>query len=447
MSTTSTYTSWTNSGSPDITNAWAPGASSQTSNFTQTRGLRYPQERYEQKREKDSIGGSIRNTGSPVRHTRANWQEESRTVTVSWGSWSDNGGIYSCGGYSPATSTVDGGKTFTQTRSCKQNQKRNRYYKVGSSTILTQSESRTINENNTRSATGTKDYITGAAYRASATTWANNGNVYNCGSYSPSASTQTSNFTQTRSCKRNQKRTVTYYDKWWSGKETIRRSEEQTRVVNNTPSRTVTVSAGSASSSANNPSWSPAAGNQTSNYSQFRTVRTTTTRTYSFSIGGSHTKTTYSDSDQGRNVTISKSGWINNGGIYGCGSWSHQSLTTNSATRTCKQNQKYTYTHKVGSSTIHTRTITRTNNVTQSASASGTLKNTDYQGWANYGSVENCSPWMRDRTGNTASRMCDQPQRARYTVNSLYSNGVYYPIRYEYKTQTIRVEETKSLLN
>jgi hypothetical protein len=362
---------------------------------------------------------------------------QTRSVTVSWSGWVDSGSVYSCGSYSPSESTVNGGQTFTQTRSCKQNQTRTRTYSSGE----TATESRTIDENNTRSATGTKDYITDSAYRSEVTTYVNNGSLYNCGSYSPSASTQTSNFTQTRSCSRNQDRTRTYYDKWWSGKETVNKTTDESRVVTQSQSRTVTVSAGSASSSANNPSWSPAAGTQTSNYTQSRTVRTTTSTNYSFSIGGSHTKTTYSDSAQSRSVTISKSGWINDGSVYGCGSWSHQSLTSNDATRSCKQDQNYTYTHKVGSSTIHTRVISQTASVSQSASASSTIKNTDYQDWENYGSVENCSAWVTFKSGKK-TRTCEQPQRARYTVNALYSNGTYYPIRYDYKTQSIEVTET-----
>lgn len=79
----------------------------------------------------------------------------------SWGSWSNTSGAYNCGTYNPDPSTVDQGKTFTQSRPCSQNQRRSRteyyYWADGSRTYKgIDSENRTVTIYQTRSAVGTK---------------------------------------------------------------------------------------------------------------------------------------------------------------------------------------------------------------------------------------------------------------------------------------------------
>ncbi len=76
--------------------------------------------------------------------------------------WSNIGSVYSCSGYSPSTSTVNSGVTFTQTRSCSQSQQRTKFtYKVNDITgarelSATGTESKVISVGQSRQATGTK---------------------------------------------------------------------------------------------------------------------------------------------------------------------------------------------------------------------------------------------------------------------------------------------------
>lgn len=84
----------------------------------------------------------------------------------SWTGWSNNGGVYSCSSYSPATSTVASGTVFTQKRTCRQNQIRNRtlynYWANGAVTYNSTAYGyQTINVTQSRNATGTKPVVGG----------------------------------------------------------------------------------------------------------------------------------------------------------------------------------------------------------------------------------------------------------------------------------------------
>ncbi len=84
------------------------------------------------------------------------------SYVTEYSSWSNDGSIYSCGGYSPSTGSVNSGTSFTQTRTCSQNQIRTKYiYKVNDitserSTDSLVTESRVISVKQSRRATGTK---------------------------------------------------------------------------------------------------------------------------------------------------------------------------------------------------------------------------------------------------------------------------------------------------
>lgn len=167
------------------------------------------------------------------------------TSNGSWGTWSDVGGHYSCGSYSPAPSTVNYGATFTQTRSCKQNQTRTRtvyddWADGTKTTNSTESQSQTINENETRNSTGTKNYVSSTS--SSNGSWTNSGSIHSCSSWSPSPSTVASgqSFTQTRSCKQNQVQTVTTYNHWADGSTTVKSTTQNSKTIDQNQSRSAT---------------------------------------------------------------------------------------------------------------------------------------------------------------------------------------------------------------
>lgn len=76
-------------------------------------------------------------------------------------SWSNSGTPYSCGDWNPHESTVEAGKRFTQTSSCKQKQTQlkktfNEWTDGRTDLVKTETLEKEINTNKTRSATGTK---------------------------------------------------------------------------------------------------------------------------------------------------------------------------------------------------------------------------------------------------------------------------------------------------
>ena len=281
------------------------------------------------------------------------------TVNGSWSSWSNSGNKYSCGSYSPATSTVNHGSSFTQTGSCSQNQTRSRTvyndWKVRSNTYKsTETDSKVISVSSTRTSTGTKDYIVGTV-NGSWSSWSNSGNKYSCGSYSPATSTVNhgSSFTQTGSCSQNQTRSRTVYNDWKVRSNTYKSTETDSKVISVSSTRT-------------------------------------STGTKDYIVG---------------TVNGSWSSWSNSGNKYSCGSYSPATSTVNhgssfTQTGSCTQKKKRTRTvyndWKVGSNTYKkTETSYKTESVSSSRTATGTknyVVNKVYGSWTVTGTTErNCS--------------------------------------------------------
>ena len=87
------------------------------------------------------------------------------STSTSNGSWTNSGSLHSCSSWTPSTSTVNSGQSFTQTRVCKQNQVQTvttyNHWANGTTTVAsTTQNTKTINQNQSRAATGTKP-ITG----------------------------------------------------------------------------------------------------------------------------------------------------------------------------------------------------------------------------------------------------------------------------------------------
>ena len=234
----------------------------------------------------------MRNVGGQIYHSRTASGTEYRSVSVQWSGWSDSGSHYNCGSWSPSAEVIDQGKSFSQNRSCSQKQVRTRHYVANSSTIASSGESRVVTENESRGATGTcaptvqeimephgpysawspsagsqtSGYTQSASYTQPITTRTTQcsgavsettrnesrtatrsisvtasgpvyGTLYGCGSWLPSAGSQTSGFTQTRNCTRN--KTITYIHKHGS---TQIHSNNKTVAESITSSRSVSVS-------------------------------------------------------------------------------------------------------------------------------------------------------------------------------------------------------------
>ena len=388
------WSSWSNDGGVYSCSGWSPAPSSQTSNYTQSRTCKQNQKRTRTIYNVWSSGKKT--TKSTETGTQAVNVGQSRTVAVSWTGWSNSGGVHTCGGWSPAESTVNLGQSFTQSRSCKQNQTRSRVYKVGSSTISTKGESRTIDTTQNQTKTGTKDYITGTTAK-SWKGWVTTSGLWGCGEWSPAPSSQTSNFTQSRACKRTQENKREIYNVWKSGKQTFKQEEKTSRAIDVTDSRTVSVS------------WS---------------------------------------------------GWSNSGGAYSCGTWSPSPSTVNQGStftqsRSCKQNQTRSRIYKVGSSTISTKGESRTINVTQSQSATGTKDYVtgtsagSWSSWSNDGGVYSCSGWSpapSSQTSNyTQSRTCKQNQKRTRTIYNVWSSGKKTTKSTETGTQAVNVGQSRTV--
>jgi len=388
------WSSWSNDGGVYSCSGWSPAPSSQTSNYTQNRSCKQNQKRTRTIYNVWSSGKKT--TKSTETGTQAVNVGQSRTVAVSWTGWSNSGGVHTCGGWSPAESTVNLGQSFTQSRSCKQNQTRSRVYKVGSSTISTKGESRTIDTTQNQTKTGTKDYITGTTAK-SWKGWVTTSGLWGCGEWSPAPSSQTSNFTQSRACKRTQENKRDIYNVWKSGKQTFKQEEKTSRAIDVTDSRTVSVS------------WS---------------------------------------------------GWSNSGGAYSCGTWSPSPSTVNQGStftqsRSCKQNQTRSRIYKVGSSTISTKGESRTINVTQSQSATGTKDYVtgtsagSWSSWSNDGGVYSCSGWSpapSSQTSNyTQNRSCKQNQKRTRTIYNVWSSGKKTTKSTETGTQAVNVGQSRTV--
>ncbi len=357
----SIYSEWTNDGAPTEHTNWTPVAANQTTNFSQSRGFKQSQTRTEQQQELNA-GGSIVNIGSPIVHTQVIDDTEPRTVAVSWTSWVDSGGHHSCGSWGPATNTVWAGDSFTQNRSCKQNQTRNRLYKVGSNTIETKPESQVINKNEPRSATGTK--VEWIKIADSCGSWSNIG-ILIVKPWLPEPGTQTANFSQTQDTSQTQTRTChTREQSLRNGSIRNTSTYTDTQTFNSSQSRTVVVSWSSwqDTTRTNYSAWSPAIGNQESDFTQTRTYTQNQTRDRIYKTSLTTLLTVpetraLPGQSESRIVGVSFSGWFDTTRTN-YSAWSPAPTTQTKGftqSRSYTQNQTSTWTYRIGSTIVQTR--------------------------------------------------------------------------------------------
>lgn len=148
------------------------------------------------------------------------------TSNGEWSSWVNTGGLYSCGAYSPDASTVDYGTSFTQSRSCQQDQSRTRTifnnWKSGvTTTKTTESDSQSVSVPQSQQATGVKNVVVSSESTTGAWYYTASGS---CGDWSPATSTVNygTSFTQTQSCSRPRARTITNYSVLSDGSKVVK---------------------------------------------------------------------------------------------------------------------------------------------------------------------------------------------------------------------------------
>jgi hypothetical protein len=376
---------WSNVGGRNYTSAWSPDIVGQTSNFTQTRSYTQEQERTISEREENQLNGDVRVVSSKTETQTING-EESRNVVVTSTTWQNVGGVFSCSAWSPATSTVDEGQTFTQSRDCLQEQEKTYTYSANSSTIGSMTINRDVQVTQERQATGTNPVWVSIA--PSYSTWTDVGSRTYTSTWSPAATNQTSDFTQTRSYTQEQERTVSQREERpATGDVRIVGTSTETKTINDSASRTVTVSESAWSNDGGVygcGAWSPALGNQTSDFTQTRSCSQDQTKTYTYSIGGSFTaeRTTAVSQSQVVEVTStaggSGNGW-SNWSTYNtsCGSWGPSTGTVNQGqsftqTRSCTDYQERFRYFVVNGQVVDSDRETRTRARTESIAATGT---------------------------------------------------------------------------
>lgn len=397
--------------------SWAPVATTQTANFTQSRTYTQNQERtWSYKTGGTDLSSRIETRGV------AN-QSESQTVAVSWSAWTNTGVHYTCGTWTPATNTVAYGESFTQTRSCKQDQTRSRIYKVGSTTINTVAETQTIDKIESQSAVGAGSWT---STTSTFTTWENSGAGYNHGTWTPAAGTQTANYTQTRSYSQDQTRTEQKREVDTIG-GTIRNigypiAQTQTITPSENQSVAVTASAWANTTTSGHTTWSPAASAQTASFTQSRTYTQAQSRTWTHKVGSTtiHTRNetqSLTGQSESRTVTVSWSGWTNSGSAYGHTTWSPAPAAQTAdftQTRGFSQNQTRTRTYSSGESFTENQMLTsgiESRTVIVSSSSWSNSSSVSYGSWSPVASNQT--------TGFTQVRTVSQPQSRIWT----YSDG------------------------
>ncbi len=414
----SVYSEWTNAGARTEQTGWTPVAANQTTDFSQSRGFKQSQSRTEQQQALNA-GGSVVNVGSPIVHTQVIDDTENRTISVSSSAWANDGVHYECGSWSPDPSTVDFATEFTQTRSCKQDQQRTWSYTADSSSIHSRVEANTISENETQTATGSKqNWID---YPSSFTEWTDNGARHTFGSWGVAASTQTANFTQNRTYKQDQTRseqprevdTITGMIR--NKGAAIPRSQ----TINGSEPRavTVTVSSYSNTTRTGHSAWSPAPTTQTSNFSQSRSYTQNQTRTWTYKTGSStlHTRAqtrAVASQSESRSVVVSWSNWIDSGVHHTCASWGPATNTIGynvsfTQTRECKQDQTRNRTYKVDSTSLTTKAESKVINEDESRPSKGvgnwSAHTSSFTAWVNSGSRHTFGSWGPAASTQTAS--------------------------------------------
>ncbi len=515
------WSAWNDTGTHHSCQSWTPNANiiDYGDSFTQTRDCSQDQERTRNVYDVWADGSETFNRTETESQIITEVESQNAIGTKNfidttrngaWSIWNDTGSHYSCNSWTPLTSTVDYGDSFTQTRDCSQNQERTRtVYNVwadGSETVkTTETENKTIIETESQSAIGTKNF-TENERADSWSSWSNTGGHYDCQTWNPNANTidYGDSFTQTRDCSQNQERTRNVYDVWADGSETFNREESESQTITEVESQNAigtknfidTTRNGAWSSWSNTgthhscQSWTPNVNTvdygdsftQTRDCSQDQessrnvydvwadgseTLKTTETKAQTITeIESQNAIGTKNFIDTTRNGAWSS--WSDSGSHHSCQSWTPNANTVDygdsfTQTRDCSQNQTRTRTiYNVwadGSETVKTtETGTQTITEVESQNAIGTKNYKDtvrydnWSGWSDVNSHYACGSWNPETTtinygdNFTQNRDCSQDQERTRNVYDVWADGSETLKTIETGTQTITEVESQNAI-
>ncbi|WP_298150248.1 hypothetical protein [Flavobacterium sp.] len=323
---------------------WTPEALTQTVDFSQSRTYVQHQERtWSYKSGSEELKTRLET------RTVSN-KSETQTVSVKWSEWSNKGSHHTCGAWTPATNTIASGQPYTQTRTCKQDQIRNRIYSVAGTAVKTIAEAQTINETESQPATGVGSW---EPTTSTFTAWVNTGAAYEYSAWSPVSGAQTTNYSQTRDYKQNQTRTEQKREIDTIG-GTIRNvgtpvAQSQTVTPSENQSVVVTASSWANTTTSGHTTWSPEATTQTANFTQTRSYTQSQSRTWTHTVGFTtvHSRAETQNLNgqaESRTVSVGWSNWAKSGTPNNCTPWYPETNSVNQGvtfeqTRKCSQNE------------------------------------------------------------------------------------------------------------
>lgn len=274
------------------------------------------------------------------------------------GEWVPSGSVRNCGAWSPTPETQLKGVVFEQTRSCSQDFEQTVAFKEisdsGEVRITSVSyNTRTSSVPQTQTRIGLKPpwYSIASTFTA----WVDAGSPAYTSNWTPAISTQTSNFTQTRSYTQGQEREEQKREQNADTSE-IRNVDAtilHTRVVNSTDTRTVVVAdSGMVNDGApyNCSVWSPEALDQTANFIQNAACTQDKVKTTKYSINGvvvkTDTETLTELTNSTRQVVVNFGIWSAETewcGLYGMKIWTPSAISKKSG-ESFTQSTTCTYT-------------------------------------------------------------------------------------------------------
>lgn len=451
-----TASNWVDTTRIDYSN-WTPAATTQIAGFSQSRTYTQNQERT----------WSYKSGGEELKtrlETRAvSNKSETQSVLVTWSAWVNKGAHYDCGDWSPATNAIGYGEDFAQTRTCKQDQTRNRIYSVAGTAINTVAEAQTINETESQTVTGVGKW---EPTTSTFTNWANSSLPYDYSPWSPKYGDQTSDYARTQTYKRDktrkeQKREIDII----SGQiRNVGAPIVENQTVIDMIQNPVKVAASNWENTATSAhtAWSPAATTQTANFTQTRSYTQAQSRTWTHKVATTtiHSRVetqNLTGQTESRTVTVSWTNWANSGVANNCGAWSPATNTINwgqafTQTRSCSQLQNRNRNY----SSVETVQESQVISVTQSQESSGTkdsIVSQTYGAWSNWtnsGDVYGCSSWSPEPStvcsGSTftQARTCSQNQIRNRSVTAVWASGATSSAGTESGVQTISAGQNQS---
>jgi hypothetical protein len=423
------------------------------------------------------------------------YKEKYLVEKLPWSIWQNQGGLYDCSDWLPMPSDVNLGTAYNQTQTCKQNQFRTRAEEI---------ETRIELEKASRSAVGTKNYVTGSR-EGVWSSWSDVGSHFNCDVWSPNVTEKDygESFTQTRNCSQNQERTKEIYNVWADGSETLKEIEKETQTLTNQESQqaigsnNIIVSTRNDSWSAwvdngafyNCESWTPDVSTKPYGeiFTQTRDCSQNQTRDRDiFDVWADGSETLNRNETSSQTITIEDtqqatgtdnfiastrtenwSSWSNEGSMYACGTWSPDVSTKPygeifTQTRDCSQDQTRTRrTFDVwadGSETVNsTETGSQTITTEDTQQATGTVNfiASEREGawsiWINDGASYNCDDWTPNidsiPSGQEViqTRNCKQDQNRERIIYNVWADSSETVNRVEEQSQTLDIVESKKL--